>query len=88
MTLTSLEEIFSSASRNASALPCTSALIKQLNARNAAGRHLAENVLELRGLLMRELRFALAAVAELGNIARLALVGDDLHVVARHRRSR
>ena len=37
---------------------------------------------------MRELRLALAAVAELRDVARLALVRDDLHVVARHRRSR
>ena len=62
-------------------------LDQQLNARHAAGLHLAEDVLELRGLLMRELRLALAAVAELRDVASLALVRDDLHVVAGHRRS-
>ena len=63
-------------------------LDQQLDARHAAGAHLAEDVLELRGLLVRELRLALAAVAELRDVARLAFVGDDLHVVAGHRRSR
>ena len=63
-------------------------LDQQLNARHTAGRHLAEDVLELRRLLMRELRLALAAVAELRDVASLALVRDDLHVVAGHRRAR
>src|SRR5690606_32509406 len=54
--------------------------------RGARLAHLREDVVELRGLLLRELDVALAALPELRDLARLALVGHDEDVVAGGRR--
>src|SRR5690606_25941415 len=51
-------------------------------------RHLAEHVLELRRLLLRELRLACLGLAVLRDLARLALVLHHEEVVARVRRLR
>jgi hypothetical protein len=51
----------------------------------AALAHLVEHVLELRGLLLRELDVAELALAEQRDLARLALVAERDHVLAGER---
>ena len=83
LTLTSSVESPPSACTSASCEPCTSALMSSGSNLTAPSPMLLEQVLELRGLLLRELHVAELALAEQRDLARLALVAERHHVLAR-----
>jgi hypothetical protein len=80
-TLTSSLESLTRASRSASTLPWTSALRMMLTVFSLALLELREELVQVGGALLVDARLALALRAQLGDLARLALVGDGDDVV-------